>query len=182
MNTALFLPSSRITASHQAHANLRGSHRYHCLCVSRPLSRIKMKAILILLSVFTAAALSACNRSVAETAHAREQTPAASYKAGHGIQLTAFAREFNRVAVAEFTARVPAAAVLRTVEGTFVYVQNGDWFLRTPVLVERIGAVDSYALKEGLYEGDRIVVGGVQALWLAELHFLRAGQACAHEG
>ena len=76
---------------------------------------------------------------------------------------------------------MPAAAVLRTVEGTFVYVENAGWLLRTSVT---LGATEGSRceVKEGLYEGDRVVVEGTRALWLAELHALRAGQACAHEG
>jgi hypothetical protein len=127
-------------------------------------------------------AFSGCTRSSAEGSASPRAKPAAVYKAGHGLQLTPLAREFNGITVVEFGDRIPTSAVFRTVEGTFVYVENGEWFLRTRVTVERTATADSFALKDGLYEGDRIVSGGVRALWLAELHFLRAGQACAHEG
>ena len=142
-----------------------------------------MKTLLVsFLAAVSLLAFSGCTRSSAESAAATDVKPAALYKEGRGLLLTPLAREFNHITVAEFSGRIPATAVLRTVEGTFVYVENGEWFLRTPVTLERSGATDSFALKEGLYEGDRIVTGGVRALWLAELHSLRAGQACAHEG
>ncbi len=136
------------------------------------------------LVALAAALFSGCNRGAAESSPRSVVEPAAAYNAARGLKLTAFAAEFIQLATAEFTAvRVPAAAVLRTVQGTFVYVENGGWFLRTPV---KLGASSSdgasFVLADGLYEGDRIVTHGVRALWLAELHFLRAGQACAHEG
>ena len=129
--------------------------------------------------------LSGCTRSSAEPdGLPGEVEPAARYNAGRGVQLTAFAREFVGLATADFSGRVPPEAILHTVQGTFVYVENGGWFLRTPV---KVGAHDgpaasSLVVSDGLYEGDRIVTRGAKSLWLAELHFLRAGQACAHKG
>lgn len=119
-----------------------------------------------------------CNRSSAEIAKS-EPAAAAEFKVGHGLKLTPTSSEFIGLATAEFSGRLPSEARLRTVQGDFVYVANGDWLLRTPVV---LGSSDgaSFGVKEGLYEGDRVVVVGVRALWMAELHFLRAGQACAH--
>ena len=141
-----------------------------------------MKPILLFLVSVLALTVSGCgesrgaNRATTATAEA-----AATFKAGHGLRLTPLARDFNRVVTADFNGRVPAAAVLRTVEGTFLYVENAGWLLRTPVMLGANEGVSS-EVKEGLYEGDRVVVEGTKALWLAELHALRAGQACAHEG
>ena len=135
-----------------------------------------------ILGVLVSVHVAGCNRSAAET-QPPEATPAAVYKAGHGLQLTPLAREFVGLATADFKERLPAAALLRTVQGDFVYVENEGWFLRTPV---RLGARDadagSFVIEDGLYEGDQVVTHGVRAVWLAELHFLRAGQACAHGG
>lgn len=141
-----------------------------------------MKTIASFVAVVATVLLSGCNRGAAESSLSAE--PAATYNAARGLKITPFAREFIQLATTDFTAvSVPATAVLRTVQGTFVYVENGGWFLRTPV---KLGATSpdgtGFALAEGLYEGDLIVTHGVRSLWLAELHFLRAGQACAHEG
>lgn len=142
-----------------------------------------MKTSLTLsLLVALSSLLAGCGESRAERDERKPAAePAAAFKAGHGLRLTPFAREFNGIATAEFGGRLPVAAILRTVEGAFVYVENDGWFLRTPITM---GATDgvSAEIKEGLYDGDRAVVSGVRALWLAELHVLRAGQACAHEG
>ncbi|MGH8017404.1 MAG: efflux RND transporter periplasmic adaptor subunit, partial [Opitutaceae bacterium] len=48
---------------------------------------------------------------------------------------------------------IPATALVQAVSGTFVYVQNGKRFLRTPV---QVGAVsEGWAeITDGLYEGD----------------------------
>lgn len=145
--------------------------------------------LLILLATASLAALTGCNRSFAEsTAAAPEVAPAAHYKAGHGLQLTPTASKFIGLAIGEVGSRdigdskaapaVPTAALLRTVKGDFVYVSNGGWMLRTPVTV---GVSDSAwtEIKDGLYEGDSIVINGVQALWMAELQAVNGGVGCA---
>ncbi len=135
---------------------------------------------LFLLLTFLALGTTACTRSSATPSPATPpaSATAAHYKAGHGIQLSPAARAFVGIATADFATRLPSAAVLRTVKGDFVYVANGPWFLRTPVT---LGAADatSFALKEGLYEGDTVVTQGVRALWLAELQATNGGVGCA---
>ena len=149
-----------------------------------------MKTLPLLLSaLLLMAGLNGCNRSAAETglAHA-DAAQAAHYKAGHGLQLTPAAARFIGLATAEVGTQeigaagsvtaVPAAALLRTVKGDFVYVANGDWYLRTPVTAggahgERI------EIRDGLYEGDVVVSAGVEALWLAELQAVNGGVGCA---
>lgn len=148
-----------------------------------------MKSALILtLLAASAALLSGCGKSIAAAGPTAEPTPAAVYKAGHGVQLTPTARQFADIATAELgthafpgggeAVAVPATALLRTVRGDFVYVANGPWFLRTPVTV---GAMDATHLeiKAGLYEGDTIVIRGVRALSLAEIQALNGGVGCA---
>lgn len=147
-----------------------------------------MKTLLLFGSaLLLALALSGCGESRATVAHA-EPTPAATYKAGHGVQLTEIARKFVGLETGEVASRafagsaavaaIPADALLRTVKGDFVYVANGDWFLRTPVVV---GATDAshVEIKDGLYEGDSIVVKGMRGLSLAELQALNGGVGCA---
>lgn len=78
----------------------------------------------------------------------------------------------------EDVAVMPRAALLRTAEGTFVYVVNGSRFTRTAVKLgsEQDGVIE---VRDGLLAGDKIVVSGVPMLWLAELQGLRGGKACA---
>jgi hypothetical protein len=117
---------------------------------------------------------SGCSDSRAQD-HPTEPAPASTYKAGHGLQLSSTAAQFAGVTTAEFSGRLPAEALLRTVKGDFVYVANGEWLLRTSVTV----AVDGVTVTDGLYEGDRIVTHGVRALWLTELQAINGGVGCA---
>ncbi len=73
---------------------------------------------------------------------------------------------------------VPRSALLRTMEGDFVYTVSGEAFVRAPL---KLGAVNSEfaEVTDGLYAGDQVVVRPVMALWLAELQSLRGGKACA---
>lgn len=147
-----------------------------------------MKTIFIPLLAATAGLLfNGCTRSAAGT-EAHVHTPAATYKEGHGLKLSPGAVQFVALASADVTLRdvgaargvsaIPADALLRTVKGDFVFVANGEWYLRTPVT---IGASDGAWLeaKEGLYEGDRIVVQGTRDLWLAEIQAVNGGVGCA---
>jgi multidrug efflux pump subunit AcrA (membrane-fusion protein) len=143
---------------------------------------------LSLAAVLLMAGLNGCNRSAAETGEAHvNAAQAAHYKAGHGLQLTPAAARFIGLDTAEVGTQeigtgsvtaVPAAALLRTVKGDFVFVANGDWYLRTPV---QIGAArgDWLEVTGGLYEGDTIVTQGANALWLAELSATNGGVGCA---
>lgn len=149
---------------------------------------MKTYLLLTLLSA-SAVVFTGCSETHAAAADATaEPAPAATYKAGHGVQLTAIARQFAGLATTEVgthafaghgeVTAVPLSALLRTVRGDFVYVANGPWFLRTPVTV---GATDGahIEIKEGLYEGDTIVIRGVRALSLAEIQALNGGVGCA---
>ena len=72
---------------------------------------------------------------------------------------------------------VPRAALLRTVEGTFVYVENAGFFLRTPV---KTGAMNEELIEitDGLYAGDEVAITAVMPLWMTELQTIRGGKAC----
>lgn len=121
--------------------------------------------------------------------HAAEPTPAVVFKAGRGLQLGEAAAQFIGLATTEVAARdlpgaagaaaIPESALLRTVRGEFVFVANGDWFLRTPV---HIGAVaDGWIeIRDGLYEGDTVVAQGARALLLAEIQAVNGGVSCTH--
>jgi hypothetical protein len=69
---------------------------------------------------------------------------------------------------------VPRAAVLRSATGTFVYVANGAYLLRTPV---QAGASDGEYIEilDGLYAGDVVVIAAVEQLWLTELRLTKGG-------
>lgn len=133
---------------------------------------------------------SGCGESRAQKSHdqAHSPKPAATYKAGHGLQLTPVAASFIDLATSDVGTRgfaeakgataIPASALVRTVKGDFVYVVNGEWFLRTPVKLTA-SAHSHFAVEEGLYEGDRIVVRGARELWLAELQAVNGGVGCA---
>lgn len=69
---------------------------------------------------------------------------------------------------------MPSAALLRTAEGTFAYVVNGEAYSRRAVKVggEGDGKVE---ISEGLAPGDQVVTKPVQTLWLIELRATKGG-------
>jgi hypothetical protein len=80
----------------------------------------------------------------------------------------------------ETTLAVPRHAVLRTVEGPFVYAASGERFVRTRI---KLGTEDNNFVQvlDGLYSGDQIVTEPVMPLWMAELQSIRGGKSCADE-
>lgn len=75
---------------------------------------------------------------------------------------------------AQTVTAIPRSAVLKTTEGAFAYVVNGDYFFRTAI---KTGAEnkDFVEVKDGLYSGDQIVKLPVMTLWLAELQAIKGG-------
>lgn len=69
---------------------------------------------------------------------------------------------------------VPTSAVLDSAAGTFVYVVNGEFYLRTPVKTGAISG-DFVEITDGLYAGDKVVASAVDQLWLAELRLTKGG-------
>ncbi|MEM7602953.1 MAG: hypothetical protein AAF357_16270 [Verrucomicrobiota bacterium] len=71
---------------------------------------------------------------------------------------------------------VPKEAVVHSAEGSFAYVDNGGWTVRTEIETgaEAEGMVE---IVDGLYFGDRIVTKPVMALWMTELQLLKSGKA-----
>lgn len=69
---------------------------------------------------------------------------------------------------------VSSSALLDGATGTFVYVVNGEHYLRTPV---KAGArtADFVEITDGLYAGDVVVTAPVEQLWLAELRLTKGG-------
>lgn len=75
------------------------------------------------------------------------------------------------------TITIPREALIRGTTETFVYVQNGDAYLRTVVESGRENK-DSVEIKDGLLEGDVVVTQGAMDLWLVELRAVKGGQGC----
>jgi hypothetical protein len=71
---------------------------------------------------------------------------------------------------------VPKEAVVKSAEGTFAYVDNAGWTIRTEV---EIGAEQNEFVEivDGLYTGDVVVTAPVMTLWMTELQLLKSGKA-----
>lgn len=142
--------------------------------------RLLIFASVLSLTAFT----TGCSRSDASSrddhdhAHHEHEALACSYKEGQGLELSPAGAKFIDLRTVAFDGRLPAEALLRTVKGDFVFVQNGSRLLRSPVQVGPMVA-GHYAVSDGLYEGDIVVVSGVQHLWLAELQAVNGGVGCA---
>lgn len=72
------------------------------------------------------------------------------------------------------TVAIPRSALLETSMGTYAFVQNGDYLLRTEVKTG-LQTSDAVEITEGLYEGDLLVVKPVEALYLIELRSTKGG-------
>jgi hypothetical protein len=72
------------------------------------------------------------------------------------------------------TLAVPRSAVLETATGRFVYVQNGEFFLRTAVTTGAESA-ENIEITDGLYEGDSIVTKPAETLYIIELRATKGG-------
>jgi hypothetical protein len=69
---------------------------------------------------------------------------------------------------------IPASALLRTASGDFVYVVNGAYYLRTPVVAGAVSG-DRVEIADGLYPGDQVVAAPAETLWLTELRAVKGG-------
>jgi multidrug efflux pump subunit AcrA (membrane-fusion protein) len=76
---------------------------------------------------------------------------------------------------------IPASAVVRGVENSFVYTASGAHHVRTPV---KLGAESDgwVEIVDGLYSGDVVVARAVDALWTIELCALKGGTPCCPVG
>lgn len=75
------------------------------------------------------------------------------------------------------TLSIPRSALLETSTGTYAFVQNGGFLLRTEIKIG-IQTDDTVEITEGLYDGDTIVVKPVEALYLIELRATKGGGHC----
>ncbi|MCO5044803.1 MAG: hypothetical protein M9935_05935 [Kiritimatiellae bacterium] len=69
---------------------------------------------------------------------------------------------------------VPESAVLDTAYGPVVYVVNGRAYLRTPVELGGRGG-GWVSIRDGLFDGDQVVAGPVETLYLIELRATKGG-------
>lgn len=69
---------------------------------------------------------------------------------------------------------VTKSSLLRTSEGTFVYVTNGNAYYRTAV---KVGSESDNKIEitDGLFAGDQVVTKPVETLWLIELRATKGG-------
>lgn len=109
-----------------------------------------------------------------------------SFREGRGIALNDRASAAIGLAVAEVEAKPELAmdsaitepVLLETVRGDFVYVKNGNAFLRVPVKTgKRTGGY--IEILDGLFEGDEVVSAGAYDLWMIELQAINGGRGCA---
>lgn len=96
-----------------------------------------------------------------EHGQSHDDHAASTYEEGRGLQLTEAAAKFAGIEIADHIGELPPHAVLRTVRGDFVFVQNDGWFRRIPA--------------DHLRKGDRIVVSGIRTLRLVELQAINGG-------
>lgn len=103
------------------------------------------------------------------------------YQKDRGLLLPAELRASLGVTLAELAdappVLVPKAAVIYGVQEDFVYVENGEHIVRTPVASGQSRG-DQIEITEGLLGGDRVVTAGAHDLWMIELLAIRGGSPC----
>ena len=72
---------------------------------------------------------------------------------------------------------IPHSARLKTSTGTFAFVKNGEFLLRTEIKTG-IENEEWIEIVEGLYEGDQVAVKPVEALYMIELRATKGGGHC----
>ncbi|MDR1498315.1 MAG: TolC family protein [Puniceicoccales bacterium] len=71
---------------------------------------------------------------------------------------------------------IPRSALLDSAAGTFVYVAQGEYFLRVPVKKGATSADGAYVeITEGIAEGTPVVLSPPMQLWLTELRLTKGG-------
>jgi multidrug efflux pump subunit AcrA (membrane-fusion protein) len=72
---------------------------------------------------------------------------------------------------------IPGSAVLESAFGDFVFVVNGNAYLRTPVTIGQRN-VESVEILDGLFSGDQVVTHPVETMYLIELRATKGGGHC----
>lgn len=140
-------------------------------------------------AVFAVFFLAACDRHehaahIETTADTNVAPP--MHEDGEGILLCEATKDSIALKKADATEReesgeavlvVPKSAVLETTAGASVYVANGEHYKRSNVKVGRAFG-DVVEITEGVCEGDEVVTGAAQTLWLIELRAVKGGKGC----
>lgn len=92
----------------------------------------------------------------------------------HQFILSDFCAVHWKSAAVDAPVAVPDSALLKTTEGTFVYVQKDDRLVRTAVKPGATGEGFTEII-EGVAPGDVVVTNPVQTLWLTELKLKNGG-------
>lgn len=149
------------------------------------------RLIPLTLSLILTLALSGCDTSQGRPAPAEDDHHGSSwhYTEGRGLTLSPEGHAVLGVELAEAgppepphppeALTIPSSSLLRTIRGEFVYVRNGNHYLRTPVQTQSLDT-QTLLVKDGLYEGDQVVISGSPNLWLIELQAINGGEACTH--
>lgn len=72
---------------------------------------------------------------------------------------------------------IPHSARLKTSTGSFAFVKNGEFLLRTEIKTG-IENEEWIEILEGLYEGDQLAIKPVEALYMIELRATKGGGHC----
>lgn len=93
------------------------------------------------------------------------------------LRVGSFLHAIASVPTDEPVPTIPKEALIKGTTESFVYVQNGESYLRTVVTPGR-SSNDTIEIKDGLLEGDAVVAKGAMDLWLVELRAVKGGQGC----
>ena len=70
---------------------------------------------------------------------------------------------------------ISKASVVKTTEGTFAYVDNAGWTVRTEIELG-IEQDESVEVVDGIYAGDLVVAAPAMTLWMVELQLTKSGK------
>ena len=137
---------------------------------------MKMYALLLLLLLL----LCGCGGND-EGEHEPEQT-VDLFQPNKGLTLPEEVKQSLGVALVEVAETnsvitIPISAVIEGAQETFVYVESGDYLVRTPIKPGTAvnGMVE---ITDGLLAGDRVVANAAKDLWMIELLAVRGGTPC----
>lgn len=94
--------------------------------------------------------------------------------AENALRVGEFVSGFVRSKSSGSVVAVPRTAVLETATGKFVFVENGEHLIRTPVTTGAESA-DFVEITDGLYSGDVVASKPAETLYLIELRATKGG-------
>jgi len=101
-------------------------------------------------------------------------------QAAEEFRVGAFVQASVTLNSGESVVTIPRGALLQCSDGYSVYTVSGEHLVRTPVKIGNASG-DLVEVKDGLYEGDKVVLQPVMSLWMTELAAVKGGQACCVE-